>query len=53
MYKSVYVQLQRIKIPFLKIFVRVQNRNIYLVLLEGIMRPCLNCPLIYEGHDEE
>lgn len=32
---------------------RVQNTNIYQVLLEEIIRIYLNCPLIYQGHSEE
>lgn len=40
--KSVYVWLQTIRIPVCEGFARVQNINIYQVLLKGVVRLYLN-----------
>ena len=51
--KSVYVYLQKVRIPLSKNFARVQNINIYALFLEGIMRIYLNRPPVYHHHKEE
>jgi hypothetical protein len=45
----VSVYSQKIRTPTSENFLDVQNINVYQVLLEGVMRIFLNCPLIIKA----